>query len=421
MKELLRFSYLTVLFFCGTVFFFSCEKEQEPVVPTVTTNSITDITLTTASSGGNVTSDGGATVTARGVCWSTDQNPTTADSKTSSSTGTGSFTCDLTGLTQGTRYYVRAYAANSAGTAYGNQQDFTTVAVKPATLTTTGVSSYTESTAVSGGNITDDGGGNITARGVCWSSASQEPKVTDSKTEEGTGTGTFTSDLTGMDPETTYYIRAYATNSAGTAYGDMVSFTTLAAGQVMDVDGNIYNSVTIGNQVWMAENLRTTKLNDGSAIERIFSYDQTPIYFWYDNDSVTYADPYGALYNWYAAASVKLCPAGWHVPDVDDWNELSDFLGDESVAGGKLKETGTAHWQSPNTDATDDYGFAGLPGGIRLGDFFGLGMEGNYWSSTQDINSTSYGKYRLLYHDNAWMGNGSARKYGGLSIRCLKD
>jgi len=420
MKQLLRVSFITVLFVCGTVFFFSCEKEKEPVVPTVSTTGISAITLTTASTGGNVSSDGGAAVTARGVCWSTDQNPTTASSKTSNGTGTGSFTSSLSQLTPGTQYYVRAYATNEAGTAYGNQQTFTTAAVELATLTTTAVSSYTESAAVSGGNITDDGGGDITARGVCWSSTSQTPTVADSKTEDGSGTGSFTSDLTGLDPETTYYIRAYATNSAGTAYGDAVDFTTLAAGQVMDPDGNIYNSVTIGNQVWMAENLKTTKYNDGTDIPLRGDID-SPYYCWYDEDSATYAGTYGALYNWHAVGTGNLCPAGWHVPEIGEWAELVNFLGG-GTEGGKLKEVGTTHWESPNTGATDDYGFTALPGGKFSGTSSReLGQRANFWSSTGDASSSGLGEFRLLYHDSSSFGLGNARKYYGFSVRCLKD
>jgi len=423
MKEIIRVPLITILFICATVILNSCEKD--PVPPTVTTTGVSAITLTTASSGGNVTGDGGAAVTTRGVCWSTVQNPTTADSKTSNGTGTGSFTSSLSQLTPGTQYYVRAYATNEAGTAYGNQQSFTTNAVLLATVTTADISSYTESTAISGGNITDDGGGEVTVRGVCWSSTSQTPTTADSKTEDGSGTGSFTSNLTNLEPETTYYVRAYATNSAGTAYGDNVSFTTLALGQVLDADGNIYNTVTIGSQVWMVENLRTTKLNDGTYISHVgtgWSSLETPAYDWYDNDSATYAVPYGALYNWYAAAADNLCPVGWHVPDDNDFTALVDFLGGLSIAGGKLKEAGTAHWESPNTDATDDYGFAALPGGYRyLGSFIGLGQEGDYWSSSEWVSNPDFGKSRILSHDNASATNGSARKYHGYSVRCLKD
>ncbi len=196
-------------------------------LPTVTTAAVTNITQTTATSGGNVTSDGGATVTARGVCWSTTTTPTTANSHTTDGSGTGSFTSSLTGLSMGTFYYVRAYATNSVGTAYGSQVTFTTLPCTPPTVTTAAVTNITQTTATSGGNVTSDGGATVTARGVCWSTATS-PTTANSHTTDGSGTGTFTSSLTGLTMGTLYYVRAYATNSTGTAYGNQVTFTTLS-------------------------------------------------------------------------------------------------------------------------------------------------------------------------------------------------
>jgi len=197
------------------------------VIPTVTTNSINSITTTTASGGGNVTSDGGASVTVRGICWNTSTNPTISNSKTSDGTGTGTFTSNITSLTPNTLYYVRAYATNSAGTAYGNQVSFTTsqIVIIIPTITTTAVSSITTTTATSGGNILSDGGGNVTVRGICWS-ISTNPTITNSHTSDGTGIGSFTSSMTTLTPGTIYHIRSYATNSAGTAYGTDLMFTT---------------------------------------------------------------------------------------------------------------------------------------------------------------------------------------------------
>ncbi len=195
-------------------------------VPTLTTASTVNITQTTATSGGNITSDGGASVTARGVCWSTSVNPVVTGNHTSDGTGTGIFTSNITGLTANTTYYVRAYATNSAGTAYGNEISFTTLQnITIPTLTTASVVNISQTTATSGGNITNDGGASVTARGVCWST-SANPVVTGSHTSDGTGTGIFSSSITGLTANTTYYVRAYATNSAGTAYGNEISFTT---------------------------------------------------------------------------------------------------------------------------------------------------------------------------------------------------
>ncbi|MGD0756802.1 MAG: hypothetical protein ABR927_17270, partial [Bacteroidales bacterium] len=195
------------------------------VIPTLTTVVVTSITLTTAISGGNISSDGNAAITAKGVCWATTATPTISNSITTDGTGSGSFTSNLSGLLPGTTYYLRAYATNSAGTAYGDEVSFITSQIGVATLTTTTPTSITLTTAVSGGNITSDGGGAITAKGTCWATT-ENPTISDSKTTDGTGTGSFTSNLSGLVAATTYHIRAYATNSAGTAYGNDFSFTT---------------------------------------------------------------------------------------------------------------------------------------------------------------------------------------------------
>lgn len=192
----------------------------------ITTTAVTDVTNAGATSGGNIVYDEGSPVTARGVCWSTSPNPTTADSKTSDGTGIGSYVSTITGLTNNTTYYVRAWATNGAGTAYGNERSFTTASTAPV-VTTTSASSVTKTTASSGGNVTDERGEPVTARGVCWST-SPNPTLSDSYTSDGTGPGAFTSSITGLTTGTLYYVRAYATNTVGTTYGNQVSFTTLA-------------------------------------------------------------------------------------------------------------------------------------------------------------------------------------------------
>ena len=193
--------------------------------PTVTTSNVTNITQTTATCGGNITNDGGATITAKGVCWSTSQNPTISGQHTSDSTGTSSFTSSITGLIAGETYYVRAYAINSVGTSYGEQKSFTTNSANKPTITTNNVINVNQTSAFCGGNVTDDGGGTVTARGVCWSNSSN-PTISNSHTTDGTGTGSFSSYIIGLTPNTTYYVRAYATNCAGTSYGEQKTFTT---------------------------------------------------------------------------------------------------------------------------------------------------------------------------------------------------
>jgi uncharacterized protein (TIGR02145 family) len=394
--------------------------------PAISTTAVTSITGTTATSGGNVTSDGGATVTAYGVCWNTSVNPTTANSTTTDGAGTGAFTSSITGLTPGTLYYVRAYATNSIGTTYGNEISFTTAAALP-TLTTTAATSITETTATSGGDITSSGGASVTARGVCWST-SATPTTADSKTTDGSGTGTFTSSITGLTAGTLYYVRAYAINSAGTGYGSAVSFTTQqgGVGNVTDDDGNVYHSVTIGTQVWMVENLKSTKFNDGTSIPLVTDATEwqnlsTPAYCWTNNDAATYKATYGALYNWYTVNTGNLCPGGWHVPGDAEWTTLTTYLGGEDVAGGKLKEAGTTHWMNPNEEATNESGFTALPGGERLfnGTFPGTGAGGYWWSSTE--HSASFGWYRFMYYLLGYVDRDYESKESGLSVRCIKD
>ena len=301
-------------------------------------------------------------------------------------------------------------------------------------VTTSTVKEISYTSATSGGNVTDDGG-SITTRGVCWGTTSS-PTISDSKTEDGTGVGEFTSTLTGLSGNTTYYVRAYATNSAGTSYGDELSFDTYAA---MDADGNLYNSVTIGMQIWLNENLKTTKYNDNTSIPYVpdnttWNNSLSPGYCWYNNDEASSKDTYGALYNWYAVNTEKLCPLGWHVPSHTEWKTLEVYLGmtqqqadfsggfrgtDE---GGKLKETGTTHWLSPNTGATNETGFNAVPGGYRKysGSYLWVGELGYWWSATEHAYLDAY--YRGLFYNYSSIYAGYTNvKVSGQSVRCLKD
>ena len=194
-------------------------------LPTVTTSAATNVSYTTATCGGNVTADGGQTVTERGICYSTSQNPTTSNTKITKGNGTGSFTCNITGLTAGKKYYVRAYAKNSKGIAYGNQVTLTTTAYGLPTVTTSAVTNVSYTTATCGGNVTADGGASITERGICYST-SQNPTTSNTKITKGNGTGSFTCNMTGLTAGKKYYVRAYAKNSKGTAYGNQVVLST---------------------------------------------------------------------------------------------------------------------------------------------------------------------------------------------------
>jgi uncharacterized protein (TIGR02145 family) len=293
---------------------------------------------------------------------------------------------------------------------------------EPLALTTAGVTDITYLSATSGGDITSDGGSVITSRGVCWSIA-QSPTTDDSKTEDGSGSGAYSSTLTDLTPNTTYYVRAYATNSDGTAYGDELPFST---GLLTDIEGNTYNAITIGDQVWMQENLKVTKLNDGTEIPNVTDEDtwgntNEPGFGWYDNYEATYGDTYGAMYNWYTVNTGKLCPDGWHVPTDAEWTILTDFLGGEEIAGGKLKEAGTEHWDAPNTDATNVSGFTALPGGYRSngGEYYSIKWQGRWWTSS--IVDNMYVWTRHMQSNIANVNRYAMNRNYGFSVRCLKD
>ncbi len=210
----------------GTVYGEEVTFTTLPVVPTLTTAAITAVTGNSAAGGGNVTVSGGADVTARGICYGLNHLPTVADTKTTDAKGTGAFVSSLTALKGNKTYYVRAYAVNSAGTGYGPEVAFTTLVDLPV-VTTTDVTSVTKTTAISGGAVTYDGGGTVSAKGLAWGTAAN-PTIAGTKIDGGTGLGAFVSNLTGLPKYTTFHVRAYATNSAGTAYGADVQFTTLA-------------------------------------------------------------------------------------------------------------------------------------------------------------------------------------------------
>ena len=383
----------------------------------ITTSTVTNITPTSAVSGGDITSDGGVNVTARGVCWSTSMNPTIADNHTTDGGGTGLFISHLTGLSPNTTYYVRAYGINSEGTYYGNYYYFNN---SLPTVTTTPITNISDVSATSGGNVIS---GNATvARGVCWGT-SPNPTTANSHTNDGTGTGTFISQLTGLTSNTLYYVRAYASNSVGTAYGDDVTFTTIyyycPGIPTITYEGKIYHTVKVGDQCWLKENL-----NVGVRININQNQSNNGIKEKYcHNDLESNCDVYGGFYQWNEAmqytiieGSQGLCPSGWHIPADADWTILTTFLGGESVAGGKLKEIGTTHWASPNTGATNSTNFTALPGDENSNNFT---HTANFWTSKEDSGMGVWS--RSLRYDDTNVNSNFVWDQQGYSIRCLKN
>jgi len=196
---------------------------------------------------------------------------------------------------------------------------------------------------------------------------------------------------------------------------------------VSDFDGNIYETIKIGDQTWMKENLKTTKLNNGVAIENMtddfgWSVTMSPAYCWYDCNQA-FKDIYGGIYNYNAVSTGRLCPQGWQVPSIDDWNDLVDYLGGIAVAGGKMKESGIEHWNAPNSDATNQSGFTGLPGGYRSymdGTFFSVKDNASWWSTSINTSSTAWIVAITLYNTTAVQVVSGDLRYG-VSVRCIKN
>ncbi len=220
-----------------------------------------------------------------------------------------------------------------------------------------------------------------------------------------------------------------AQDVATKAYVDALESQVIILQGLKDIDNNRYNTISIGNQLWMAENLSVTRYNDGTVIPQVVNDSDwftatsngEACYTWYENG----ASDYGALYSYFAVAdtnSLNICPVGWHVPSNDEWTILTTFLGGPSATGGKLKEAGLAHWNPPNTGAINESGFTGLPGGFRLntGTFNGIGNDCRWWSSTEGSSGNSAWFRNLLYNNESIL-LGLAGKASGLSVRCLKD
>ena len=275
-----------------------------------------------------------------------------------------------------------------------------------------------------------DIGENVLNYGHCWSE-NQNPTTADSKT---TNSGNpqkqveFTSELKGLNSGTTYYVKAYVTIQGKTIYSDEISFKT---NELKDVENNTYKVVTIGAQTWMAENLKATKYQNGDTIGTtypatldIYSYTH-PKFQWAPEGDDSRVTAYGRLYTWYAATdSRNICPPGWHLPTDAEWATLITYLGGINLAGGKMKEAGTLHWDSPNTDANNSSGFSAVAAGGRndSNSFYDLGKQAYFWSATPDEYSPdNYAWVRDLINISAAISNQTWYVNKGYSVRCVKN
>ena len=398
--------------------------------PAVTTATDANPTQTTATVGGEVTSTGGAAITERGVYWGLLADPSTTGTKAVATLGQlGTFTVALSNLASGTKYYIEAFATNAQGTEFGTEASFTTDPVTLAILTTTAPAfvAGSSTSVTAGGNITSDGGGTVSERGVCYGTGALPDYLGPKVAATAGGTGAFTVTLPNLTEGTTYYVRAYSVNSAGTAYGSALQILTMMS----DEDNNIYTTRVFGNQVWMTENLATTKYNNGTAIptstQGAWPTLTTGAYAWY-NDNISNKDLYGALYNWFAVGTGNLCPDGWHVATDADFKALEIGLGmtQEQADGTGWRGTdqgvqmkSATGWTTGN--GTNSSGFNAFPGGFRYyvdGSFFNAETIAYFWASDEDTAERSLMRQLDSTHDTVQRQN--ADKNAGKSVRCVK-
>ncbi|MCF8373226.1 MAG: fibrobacter succinogenes major paralogous domain-containing protein [Bacteroidales bacterium] len=308
------------------------------------------------------------------------------------------------------------------------------------TVSTDSIQHISTNRVTIGGKVIEDGQLYVSERGLCWNTTGS-PTTSDSILILGSGRGPFSKSQTGFATDTTYYIRAFAINTLGTSYGDEMQFIinsqTITCGyQISDYDGNVYNTVLIGNQCWMQENLRTTHyangnpLIDGTNAGGIAGNDTTQFMFDYNNNT-SYTNVYGKLYTWAAvmgsfSSSVSvpsgvqgICPVGWHVPSNDEYWVLNYFLGGEQVAGGKLKDATNNYWFPLYNQATNESGFTALPCGSRYNDgtFAPINKRGSWWTATGYVHA----HFMTLLHNYNESFDQTWYKEMGRSVRCLKD
>jgi uncharacterized protein (TIGR02145 family) len=407
----------------GNELFFQTNTFPPQISPTISAFNISEIGSHTASFSATISSDINH-IASRGFCWSPLPNPTILNNHVEVGKGVGSFSIKQEGFTGGgTKYHARAFAVNSYGVFYGEEKIFFTQfdvpTIQLSSLKDFGLSAFAYI------NIPDSGGKTITQRGIVYSTT-ENPTTLNNKILSGTGIGEFSITITGLTQKTTYFVRAFASNEVGTAYSNQIKLTTnTASTTISDIEGNTYNTINIGNQIWMTSNLSTSRFRNGVYIPYILNSTQwattkSPALSFYNHDN-NFESNYGKQYNWYAVADPQgLCPVGWHIPTNSDWTVLSDNLGGLNLAGGRMKNAGTTFWIFPS-NGTNASGFNGLPGGFRNVDgTFGILLHNAYWWSATDENEQNAFSRSIVYTDNVLSVN-SSLKNQGFSIRCLKD
>ena len=402
-------------------------------VPSAVTQPATNIQLYSATINGSVNpnylstsvSFEWGTTTSYGNTISSTQSQVTGSSSVNVSAA-------LTGLLPGTTYHFRIRTENTLGITYGNELTFTTLGEAPSVTTQSATSLTTISVTLNGfvnanllNTIVTFEYGTSSSYGNS-ATATQSPVTGNSSVNVNAG-------ITGLLTGTTYHFRIKAINDLGTTVGNDLTFSTLTP--IVDIEGNIYNIVNIGSQVWMAENLKTTKYSNGDLIGTTIpatlniSSESTPKYQWAYSGVESNVATYGRLYTWYAVTdSRNVCPTGWHIPTDAEFKTVEDLLGGSIIAGGRMKEVGITHWESPNTGADNSSGFSALPGGNRWNVYVNadeifqrLGKSAGFWTSTSSLYGNVLAwSHSLQYHNDYVFIMQDDRKVG-FSVRCVKD
>ena len=419
------------------------------VLPRISTKAATEIRAGSALSGGVVVFEGTPAYTSCGVCWSTHNEPTINDNISSGSLNSLNYSVSLKNLEGSTLYYIRAYATNKAGTSYGNVVSFTTLKKGFPVVLLTNITNIDLTSASCDGNVISDEGLEVSDRGMCWSK-NPDPVIGLDTTLNGNGQGKYRSSLKGLSPGIKYYVRAYAINSAGTAYSDIYRFNTIDTGlTVKDGEGNLYNTVQIGDQTWLSSNLRAAKYTSGDTIIDQCAY----------NNNEAYVAAYGRLYS-RSVATMKTgaCPVGWHVPTSDEWRSMAKFLvdggftfdgstpsftnyigqGNNKLAKSLVADSDWDYSDVQGSPGNYDYiekinasGFRALSAGQRYidGSFMYMGSFCYWWNS--DVGESWYvqpGGFAYIKDRTMWQVSYDSPHLAeisgynnSVSIRCVKD
>jgi uncharacterized protein (TIGR02145 family) len=413
-----------LLFFLMT----SCDDDIRP--PRTSNTLISYISPTEAVVRSQIMWDGGAKIIECGFCWNTSGGPKKADSYIVADEISEKFSGKLKDLSPGTKYFVRSYAINKAGMYYGEEKIFTTEVNKLPSVNPPYITLVTHNKVYCSGGGIEDNTYNILAKGICWST-SRNPTTDDQKVDLENDFGSYFCSIEDLDPGTVYYIRAYATNIMGTSYGINRVIRTYD-GYTTDYEGHVYSTVRLGNQEWMNRNLETRYFSNGDKINTTdpptlnIEPDDNPVYQWayaYSEETLHLIESYGRAYTWYTANdSRKLCPVGWHLPSLNEWNELLTHMGGDELTYRDFRSFSNYQWDSWLNTGASEGSFQAQMAGFR--DINGQYMNGNYgtfwWCATEATSANGNAVY-CGTADNGIVKPTEKNKKYGYSVRCVKD